>query len=234
MGSGGQPRHLGLTSAQGISMRRAIRNGFLTLIMLSCGCLPYTVGSTARTVAPGRVEQTASLFVIPGAFDAVDSVTPSPLPGMDAEARFGLSQDADLGVRLTSGSGIMLSVKKRLTGQGASGGTALEGGAGILNFGAHLGGQVTFLVSGSEQRQLVPFGGLRAIGVIPLDRHAVSDDPSLGAFLGLRIGSRDLGVSPEIGVYRDPSALAIRRGEWIVVPAISIHGDVLRRILRPW
>ena len=37
--------------------------------------------------------------------------------------------------------------------------------------------------------------------VAPLGYRAVHDTPTAGGFLGLRIGSPDFGVSPEVGVY---------------------------------
>jgi len=66
--------------------------------------------------------------------------------------------------------------------------------------------------------------------VVPLSDGAVSDTPTLGAFLGIRIGSVGLGVTPEIGVFYDEPALATSPDRNVVlVPSITIHG---RRLLR--
>jgi hypothetical protein len=68
--------------------------------------------------------------------------------------------------------------------------------------------------------------------VAPLNADAVHDRPTLGAFFGVRIGSTDFGVSPEVGVFYDHSALGVRRGDLVVVPAISLHGQRLLEIFR--
>ncbi len=67
--------------------------------------------------------------------------------------------------------------------------------------------------------------------VAPLHRSAVHDEPSLGGFLGLRIGRPDIAVSPEVAVYYDRSALGIRDRNIIVVPAIAVHGEELLRLI---
>jgi hypothetical protein len=67
--------------------------------------------------------------------------------------------------------------------------------------------------------------------VAPLNRDAVHDRPTAGGFLGLKIGRNDLGVSPEVGVFYDHSALEVRRGDLVVVPSINVHGDQLVRAI---
>jgi hypothetical protein len=69
--------------------------------------------------------------------------------------------------------------------------------------------------------------------VIPITKGAVHDSPTLGAVLGARIGSLTAGISPEIGVFYDHSALGLRKGNVLVVPAITVHGDFARFLL-PW
>jgi hypothetical protein len=73
----------------------------------------------------------------------------------------------------------------------------------------------------------VPYGGLRVMQVAPLSSTAPRDRPTAGAFLGWRIGSRDIGIAPELGVFYDHSALHIRRGDVIVVPSITFYGNAL-------
>jgi hypothetical protein len=69
--------------------------------------------------------------------------------------------------------------------------------------------------------------------VIPINKGAVHDSPTLGGFFGARIGTRTTGISPEIGVFYDHSALRLRKGNVLIVPAITIHGDFARFLL-PW
>jgi hypothetical protein len=69
----------------------------------------------------------------------------------------------------------------------------------------------------------VPFGGLRAIQVIPIAYGAVHDRPTIGAFGGAQLGDRSFTVRPELGIFYDHSALGIRRADVIFVPAITIQ-----------
>jgi hypothetical protein len=62
----------------------------------------------------------------------------------------------------------------------------------------------------------------------------VHDDPTLGGFIGLRIGDDSLGVSPELGVFYDRSALGLRERNVIYVPALTVHGEALARLFRRW
>ena len=41
-----------------------------------------------------------------------------------------------------------------------------------------------------------------------------------------RIGTLTAGISPEIGIFYDHSALHLHKGNVLFVPAITIHGDV--------
>jgi hypothetical protein len=100
----------------------------------------------------------------------------------------------------------------------------------LINFGEHAHVELTLIASGREGK-LTLYGGLRAMQVAPMSRGAVSDTPTLGGFLGLRIGRADMGVSPEVGVYYDRSALGLRRATVIVVPALSVHGDSWVRLI---
>jgi hypothetical protein len=115
-------------------------------------------------------------------------------------------------------------------------------GFGFVNFASHAHFEATLLVSGYEpmgaatrvERSplFVPYGGLRVMQVAPLSPDAVHDTPTAGGFLGLRIGSPEFGVSPEVGVFYDHSALGVRKGNVVVVPSLNFHGDELIRILR--
>jgi hypothetical protein len=154
---------------------------------------------------------------------------------VDAEARLGLDDRSDIGVRIPSFSGIVANYKRRLNGLSESPGPAVAMmiGGGIVNWGEHAHLEATLMASGAESDRFTAYGGLRAMQVIPLDRGAVKDNPTLGGFLGTRIGSRLAGISPEIGVFYDHSALHLHKGNILFVPAITLHGDLVR-LLRPF
>jgi hypothetical protein len=68
--------------------------------------------------------------------------------------------------------------------------------------------------------------------VAPLHSDAVHDRPTAGGFVGVRFGRATFGVSPEIGVFYDHSALGVRKGNVVVVPTLAFHGDELIDIIR--
>lgn len=47
---------------------------------------------------------------------------------------------------------------------------------------------------------------------------------------GTRFGSREGGVSVELGVFYDRSALGMRKNDLVVVPSVAFHGLSLRRL----
>ena len=196
---------------------------------LLTGCLPYTVASTARPAAEGEIQQTATLFAIPGAVESEYDSLSVPMRGADIEVRFGIDEYSDVGIRIPSLSGAVVNYKRRLDGVSDDPGVAVAvmTGVGFVNMGEHALGELTFLISGDDQGAWVPYAGIRGMHVLPLSRHAVSDRPTVGGFFGLRLGESDFGVSPEVGIYYDPSALELRERRWIIVPAVSIHGDRL-------
>jgi hypothetical protein len=69
----------------------------------------------------------------------------------------------------------------------------------------------------------MPFGGVRAMQVVPLNAGAVHDSPTLGAFGGVQLGDGAFALRPELGVFYDRSALGVRSASFIVVPAITIQ-----------
>jgi hypothetical protein len=196
----------------------------VALIVLT-GCLPYTVGSTAQTLAPDTTRRTAMVYFIPDAVDLTgdDSIT-APMRGVDIEYRRGLSDRSDIGLRFPSGSGAVVTYKRRLAGTSApeSGAVSLMTGGGFVNFAEHGEIEVTMMASGKESNSVTPYGGLRAMQVIPLSRSAVHDQPTAGGFIGMRVLFGDLEVKPELGVYYDPSALGIRSTNYILVPAFGL------------
>jgi hypothetical protein len=203
-------------------------------LISAAACIPLTVGSTAKPVSMGTTVHSTSVYVVPNSFD--DSIDKRSFPryGIDNEVRFGFDDRSDIGVRITSFSGIVANYKRRLNGvsQAPGAATAIMVGGGIVNWGEHAHLEATLITSAADNDHLTPYGGLRAMQVIPIERGAVHDLPTLGGFLGARIGTLTAGLSPELGVFYDHSALHLHKGNVLFVPAITVHGDVARW-LRP-
>jgi hypothetical protein len=192
-------------------------------VLLLSGCIPFVVGSTARPVAPGEMMRSMSFYSVPNSVEDLDSARSYPRAGMDSEIRYGLDDRSDLGLRIPSYSGAIINYKRRLNGATADPGVAVAvlGGAGLVNLGAHAHFELSLLASG-EENQFTPYGGIRAMQVVPITQGAVKDQPTLGGFFGVRIGAHNFAFSPEIGVFHDHSALGIRKGSIIVVPSITM------------
>ena len=203
-------------------------------LVCTAGCIPLTVGSTARPVSVGTTENTMSVYVVPNSFE--DSVDKRSYPryGVDAEARFGFDDHSDIGVRIPNFSGIVANYKRRLDNVSDAPGaaTAIMVGGGVVNWGDHAHLEATLITSADDNDRFTPYGGVRAMQVIPISKGAVHDSPTIGGFFGARIGSLAAGISPEIGVFYDHSALRIHKGNVLVVPAISVHGDLTRFLFR--
>lgn len=206
----------------------------LIALWLSGACLPYTVGSTAQPVPTGEFRRTASMYVIPNAIDLFGDTATAALRGIDVEGRWGLAEGIDVGVRVPSASGAVITLKRRLRGglDPEDGAVAVMPGVGLVNLGHHAHFELSVLASGRKRGALTPYGGLRIMQVAPMSRGAAHDAPTAGGFLGLRIGDDLMGVSPEIGVFHDPSTLGLRRSRVIYVPAITVHGDALAEVFR--
>jgi hypothetical protein len=202
-------------------------------IICTAGCIPLTVGSTAKPVPVGTTVRSMSMYVVPNSVD--DSVDNRSFPryGVDPEVRFGLDDRSDIGVRAPSFSGIVANYKRRLNGvsQAPGAATAMMVGGGLVNWGDHLHLEATLITSAEDNDRFTPYGGLRAMQVIPINKGAVHDSPTLGGFFGARIGSLNAGISPEIGIFYDHSALHLHKGNILFVPAITIHGDFGRYLL---
>ena len=213
-----------------MTFRIVVRAIVVGSILFAAGCIPLTVGSTAKPVPLGTTVHSTSVYVVPNSFD--DSIEKRSLPryGIDNEVRFGFDDHSDIGVRITSFSGIVANYKRRLNGvsQAPGAATAIMVGGGIVNWGEHAHLEATLITSAADNDRFTPYGGFRAMQVIPIDRGAVHDSPTLGAFLGARIGTLTAGVSPELGIFYDHSALHLHKGNILFVPAITVHGDVAR------
>ncbi|HET9775760.1 MAG TPA: hypothetical protein VFP77_04255 [Gemmatimonadaceae bacterium] len=218
-----------------MTRKHILHFGAAVPILCAYGCIPLTVGSTAQPVPVGTTVSSMSMYVVPNSVD--DSVAGRSFPryGADPEVRFGLDERSDIGVRVPSLSGIVANYKRRLNGDSRAPGaaTAIMVGGGFVNWGEHAHLEATLMASAEESDSFTPYGGIRAMQVIPINKGAVHDSPTLGAFLGTRIGTRAAGISPEIGIFYDQSALRIRKGRFLFVPAITVHGDFARFLL-PW
>ena len=187
------------------------------------GCLPYTVGSSAQTVPARETTHSASYYFVPNAFKQPEDTAAVPLSGVDYEWRHGLDAWSDVAFRLLPGG--VTSTYKRRFGTDTShaiGARAFAVGAGIVNGGEHFLIEGTLMASGREDAQITPYGGVRAMHVVPMTTGAVKDRPTVGAFGGVQLGSRWFSVRPEVGVFYDHSALGVRRGDLLIVPAVTV------------
>lgn len=220
-------------------LRLGLRLSLLPLLV-AVGCLPYTVGSTAQTVPEGeRRSSTTAGFVLGGAgpFDDTTGTVGASSNYLvsDQELRFGLSDRSDLGMRITSASGLVLNYKRRHSGAADpdSAAFATMWGAGIVNWAQHGIVEATMLYSGNRRGSAIPYGGIRAFATVPLDAGALSDTPTVGAFFGFRLGRGDVAVTPELGVFYDESALQIRDRNFVIIPSVTLTGiSFLPRIFR--
>lgn len=218
---------------------------FSAALALQSGCVPYPVGTTAQPAPEGRWSTSTSAYAIPNGFDpfAEESDPENPYDdgyeedgagtsffGVDAEARFGLSEASDIGIRVPGGSGIVVNYKHRVAGGADGPALALMGGGGFLNLANNVHFELTLIASGRDGAAVTPYGGLRAMQTFPLSDLARSDEPTLGGFGGIRIGPDEPAVSIEVGVFYDPSALELRRSNVIVVPSVTLHGRGLGRL----
>ena len=195
------------------------------LPLLGASCIPYAVGTTAQPVPRGEMDRSNVTYFVPAGIERrADSASASYL-GLDSEVRFGLGDGMDVGLRFPGLAGAVVNVKRRLgpSGDAARAATAVMGGVGLVNGGSHALLEATVIRSGRERETATPYGGARAMHVVPLDDTAVSDSPTLGLFGGVRLGAGRRGFSPELGIYYDRSALGLRSSRVIVVPSVTLH-----------
>lgn len=195
-------------------------------------CVPHTVATTAQPVPVGESAPVLIWYSITNGIEVMRDTGSIAWAGIDAEARIGVTDRADVGIRITSGTGLVVNYKYRLSAnpdrQAAA--IAIMGGGGLVNWGNHAHFETT-LIASARQKLFTPYGGLRVAQVLPLASGAPSDSPTAGGFFGLRIGKEQLGVSAEVGVFYDRSALGVRSSNVIVVPALVVHGqDLIKAI----
>jgi hypothetical protein len=216
-----------------MTLKYVVRVTAALSMVCTAGCIPLTVGSTAEPVPVGTTVYSTSMYVVPNSLDDTLNNRSFPRYGVDPEVRFGLDERSDIGVRAPSFSGIVANYKRRLNRPGGPA-TAFMVGGGLVNWGEHGHLEATLITSAADNPRFTPYGGIRAMQVIPLNRGAVHDAPTLGGFIGARLGTRTAGISPELGIFYDNSALRIRKGNILFVPAITIHGGFARFLLPRW
>jgi hypothetical protein len=115
-------------------------------------------------------------------------------------------------------------VPRRQSGEANALWRAYTVGAGIVNGGEHLYGEVMLHVSPLEDvpRALAPYAAARLSQVVPLTRQAVSDTPTFGVAFGVKIGDAAFAFVPEVGLLYDKSALGLTSKRLLFVPSLSI------------
>lgn len=216
------------------------------ILLLSGACIPYTVGTTAQPVRPGESVESVAFTVMPEV-GTLDSTRGHSFLSSDGETRRGIDSVSDFGIRLVSWSGIVANYKRLLSRTDAPMLVAFSGGGGFVNVGTHALFEASLLVSANERfpggpgsteisrtaNMVIPYAGLKVMQVAPLSSAAVHDKPTAGALAGVRFGRQSFGLSLEVGVFHDPSALEVRQNDWVVVPAVVLHGRELLDMLRP-
>lgn len=210
--------------------------GALAAVASLAGCLPYPVGSTAQPLPKGETRVISSWYIIPDgvalphAGDSARKVPPVPLRGADLEWRTGIDGASDVAVRFASGSGLILNYKHRIAGRAdtTAPATSLVVAGGFVNFAEHAFGELGIMTSGPMVDGRVLYGGLRVMQVAPIVENAVHDRPTAGGFAGIRLPMGDIAISPEVGLYYDHSALGVRRGDLLFVPAVSLARNTRR------
>lgn len=198
------------------------------------GCVPYAVGTTAATVQPRAIEPSAVLQVASGRRDLGRDDEPKGAALMlGNEARLGLDERSDVGLRLIGLNSLTATYKRRLAGPlGSDEGVAVIVGAGVL-VPRHLHFEATVVASPGPLEvapRITPYAGLRLQDLTPFSDDALATSPAVGLFVGGRFGWPDLALSPELGVFYSPSPF-LGDDDVIVVPSVTIRGDRLRRAL---
>ena len=186
-------------------------------------CLPYAMGSTAATTRPNEL---AASTIVSAVRLSDSSYTSSQRPSAlmyDLEFRTGIDDRSDMGLRITSFTGVVGSYKRRLLGDETRGGLAFQVEGGVVNTADHIMGGISLVGSGNEYALVSAFGGLRVLAVAPIVAGAVRDQATIGGFLGARLDFLNFNAFPEMGVFYDRSALNLRKTSVLFIPSISIR-----------
>jgi hypothetical protein len=210
---------------------RLLRLALLAVFCAGCA-VPYSVGSTATTAAPGAIVQRSTIQFAAGQPDlspeAGQTDPTTTTASFDQEVRFGLDEYSDAGVRLVGLDGVVASYRRRL---GTIGALNMAGtiGAGVLGLGSHAHAEGTLVASPEPTTPITPYGGIRVQALAPLD-----DDPAppvaMGFFGGVRLARGDIAIFPELGIFYAPNDL-LGVPDWILVPSLTVAGDRLLQAL---
>ena len=215
--------------------RAALALAGASLLSLACtGCISYTVGMGAETVAPGERASSSSVNLVPGTIgDSVNSTsgTPTRRPSIDSDFRFGLDDRTDLGVRVNTYSGFMLTWKRQLTRADTSARvenrarTAIMLGTGLVNMAEHAAVEATITTSAPWTNAGQFYAAARVTQVVAITGTARRDDPVFGFAFGHLFGDRSNSVGPELGVYYDRSVLGLNSSRILVIPSIVVRRE---------
>lgn len=220
--------------------RRRVHRGITTLCItplcaLLTGCISYTVGQGAETAPVGKRLSSSSVSVVPG---TLDDSTPTRRPSIDTEVRYGVNPRTDIGFRIATWSGFMVTWKRQLTRADSSAvqenraRTSIMLGGGVLNMGEHAALEATLIRSEKWTQQGQLYGAIRVVQVVPITNTARSDDPVIGASVGYLIGNQEYSVGPEVGVYYDRSVLGLNTNRILVIPSVVVRSTGGLRFLR--
>ncbi len=212
-----------------MSFSSLVRHSSTVALLSLAGCLPYTMGSTAATVEPHRVSRTLMMRRTERALSLKNDLD---LLDIDAEFRTGIDERSDAGIRITSISGLTFSYKRRLLGERGAAGLAAQGELGLLGMGeAGLAG-VSAVASARESDFFTPYGGVRVLATAPFKSTTQSRPPAYGIFLGARVGSEFVGISPEFAFFHDRmrrdsattfGPIPTTGNGWLFVPSVTLH-----------
>src|SRR5207244_9544394 len=102
-----------------------------------------------------------------------DTTRSLSIMGMDMEARYGLDERSDIGVRVPGLVGIVLNYKRRLTGESPTDpALAMIVGGGVVNAAEHAHFEFTLLYSARQSERITPYGGVKVMQVVPLTQEA--------------------------------------------------------------
>jgi hypothetical protein len=208
-----------------------IRSTAIATCALLTGCISYTVGQGAETTPMGERSTSNSVNLVPGTIKDMsgNGVAPTRRPSVDTDVRFGLDERTDIGFRIATYSGFMVTWKRQLTRADTSATpenrqrTSLMLGGGLLNAGQHAGFEATLITSGKWTTAGQWYSAARIIQVAPIAADARSDDPVAGLAFGYLFGDRNSSMGPEIGVYYDRSTLGLNTSRVLVIPSFVVR-----------
>ena len=217
-------------------LRGTIAGVTWVLPMFLTGCISYTVGQGAETAPIGERTASSSVAWVPGTIGDRENRVRTTRPSLDSEVRFGVDEQTDIGFRVASYTGFMVTWKRQLNRPDVAAEPenrarmAVMLGAGLLNAAEHAGFEATLIGSSKWSSSGQWYGALRAIQVAPLSSTAKQDDPAVGISIGHLFGDQQSSFGPELGVYYDRSVLGLNSSRILVVPSFVLRrGGVARR-----